>query len=126
MNISDIFISQINSIYKGNTICDIFLKHKNEIGAFNPVPFFSCVGDGSTDVSTKEEDVIGSRYTWKGIPRNEFVGIFELDLEKSKDRKSPDAMCLEGSYDRAFNSVFHGPTCSKQLDKARDKDGPGD
>ena len=29
------------------------------------VPFFSFIGDGSTDVSTKQEEAIGVRYTWK-------------------------------------------------------------
>ena len=88
------------------------------------VPFFSFIGDGSTDVSTKEEEAIGVRYTWKGKARNEFVGLFELDLTKSKDKKSPDALCLEEVHDRAFNLVFQGKPCNRKLDEARDKDGP--
>jgi hypothetical protein len=74
------------------------------------VRLFSVIGDGSNDVSDVEQESIGVRYTWRGIPRNEFVGMVPLDLSKSRDGQSPDAQCLEEAYDRKFKEVFTEPT----------------
>ena len=70
----------------------------------------SVVGDGSTDISDVEQEVIGTRYTWGGAGRNEFVALAELDLTKSRDGQSPDSQCLEECYDRVMNKLLHGTT----------------
>ena len=71
---------------------------------------FSAIGDGGTDISTNEQEMIGARLFWQGLPKTEFVKAANLDLSKSKDGESPDAQCLEAAYDIAFEEIFSGST----------------
>ena len=87
------------------------------------VSMFSAIGDGSTDISDKEAEVVGVWYVWQGKPRNEFVELVELDLAKSRDKKSPDAQCLEAAYDTAYGKVFIGTTWIPKLDEMRNNKG---
>ena len=67
---------------------------------------YSPLGDGSTDVSTTEQECVGLRISWGGLPRNEFIGLEALDLKDGRDGKSPDAQCLSKCYDRQMTDLL--------------------
>ena len=69
---------------------------------------YSPLGDGSTDVSTVEQEVVGGRLSWNGKARNEFIGMEDLDLADSRDGESPGAQCLAAAYDRQFTDLVTG------------------
>ena len=68
---------------------------------------YSPLGDGSTDVSTTEQECVGLRISWGGLPRNEFIGLEALDLKDGRDGKSPDAQCLSKCYDRQMIRIYN-------------------
>ena len=70
------------------------------------VRVYSPLGDGSTDISTTEQECVGMRICWGGVSRNEFVGLEALDLKDGRDGKSPDAQCLSKCYDRQFGDLL--------------------
>ena len=70
------------------------------------VRVYSPLGDGSTDISTTEQECVGLRISWGGLPRNEFIGIEALDLKDGRDGKSPDAQCLSKCYDRQMEDLL--------------------
>ena len=72
------------------------------------VKVYSPLGDGSTDISTTEQECVGLRICWGGLPRNEFPGLEALDLKDGRDGKSPDAQCLSKCYDRQMGDLLHG------------------
>ena len=83
---------------------------------------FSPIGDGSTDISNKEQETVGARYVWCGLPRNEFVELAELDLTQSRDGEPPDAQCLASLYDNVCGKIFTGSTGDTLLNGVRDRD----
>ena len=78
---------------------------------------FGALGDGGTDISTQEYEFIGGRISWEGAPRNEFIKVAEMDLTKSRDGESPDAQCLEASYDVTMTELYSGTTGDAECDK---------
>ena len=87
------------------------------------VRVYSPLGDGSTDVSTTEQECVGLRISWGGLPRNEFIGLEALDLKDGRDGTSPDAQCLSKCYDRQMtglldpNGLEVGPKVAGQQQK---------
>jgi hypothetical protein len=69
---------------------------------------YSPLGDGPTDISTVEQECVGLRTGWGGVPRNEFLGLEALDLADGRDGKSPDAQCLSKCYDRQMRDLLDG------------------
>ena len=69
---------------------------------------YSPLGDGSTDISTIEQECVGLRTGWGGVPRNEFLRLEALDLADGRHGKSTDAQCLSKCYDRQMRDRLDG------------------
>ena len=83
---------------------EFFRRHQRQ--RFFLARAFSALGDGGTDITTEELEMIGARIVWKGKPRNEFISAAVMDLKLSRDGESPDAQCLKAAYHKVFVEMF--------------------
>jgi len=116
---NDVNISEVRTKTGGSTGVQTFLHaaatvlRRKQDERLRKSPFFSDMGDGSTDRNTIEQEVMYLRYpTFSGDPKHslsglrfsvEYLDLLQVDVSYSADKKSFDARAvLISTYHTAY------------------------